>query len=304
MLPLFPAFEKLCIEHKEPIQEITKQYPPFSDFNFFSMWCYNTDGNCQVSVLNNSLIAKMKDYTSNKYFFTFLGDHDAEDVIEKLLKLAKTEKNTDRTLRMIPSINIERNENISRTFALQEDIDNFDYILSIEELAKLEGNKYYPHRNLVRRFAKQYPEHEKVVLDLCNKAVQKDILELFLSWEHEKGLKRKDSINELIALKRGLEAAKHFDLYGLGIYFNNKLVAFSIEEKVSDDYVVAHFGKATKQYLGIYDYIETESAKYYHSKNLKYLNYEQDLGIPGLRKAKLLWHPVKFLKKYIIKEHG
>jgi hypothetical protein len=77
------------------------------------------------------------------------------------------------------------------------------------------------------------------------------------------------------------------------------MVAYSIYE-IRDDYAIGHFEKALKEHNGLYDYLKHTTAKELHEKGVKYINYEQDLGIVGLRQTKLLLHPEHYLKKYSI----
>ena len=52
-------------------------------------------------------------------------------------------------------------------------------------------------------------------------------------------------------------------------------------------------------FLGAYQMINNEFAKYY-AKDVTYINREEDVGDDGLRKAKLMYNPIKILKKYIV----
>ena len=161
--------------------------------------------------------------------------------------------------------------------------------------------KNYSHKNLVRRFAKENPNHIVKRANLKKDGLQTDIENLFRHWGKEKIFG--DIENEFIALRRLITAAKKgVDLEFVGIYLNNRLIGFSIDELLKDGYVISHFGKADRSYTGIYKYIEHVNAKYFYAKGYKYINYEQDLGIPGLKKTKELWHPIKFLEKYTIRE--
>ena len=62
-----------------------------------------------------------------------------------------------------------------------------------------------------------------------------------------------------------------------------------------------HFIKADKQYEGIYTFLQSRVASEAYKQGYKYINLEQDLGIPGLKKNKLTWQPSKYLKKFIVK---
>jgi hypothetical protein len=49
MLPEFPKFKSIEISDKEDVEKITKKYPPYSDFNFVSMWSWDIKGDMRVS---------------------------------------------------------------------------------------------------------------------------------------------------------------------------------------------------------------------------------------------------------------
>ena len=44
MLPEFPQFKKLELSDKEEVEKFTSKFPPYSDFNFVSMWSWDIKG--------------------------------------------------------------------------------------------------------------------------------------------------------------------------------------------------------------------------------------------------------------------
>lgn len=299
MLPNFPKFKKLTLEDQEDINKYTKILPPYSDYNFVSLYSYNTKEFIEISTLHNNLIVKFQDYLTNKPFYSFIGNLKVKETISELIQLSLG-NNLPPVLKLIPEINISNNRSLLQEFNILEDPDNFDYILSADEIKTLQGNKYGGKRNFVNRFIRTYGEKEINVLDLTDIKIQTQIEELFFLWERTKGKIRDETETEFTATKRLLESANFLNLIPIGIYHDGKLIAFSIDELLQNNYSIIHFEKADTNFVGIFQYLKQATAKHISELGGKYINYEQDLGIPGLKQAKQSWNPVSYLKKYTI----
>lgn len=301
MIPIFPNFKKIELDDRVTIENYTKQFPPYNDFEFIDLWIYNPGSDTMISILNNNLVVRRQDYITHDFFLTFLGKNNTKDTITKLLLECKAE-NLIPQLKHIPEENLSSSPGLEKLFTILEDPNNFDYILSIEELSELKGNKYYDKRNLVNRFRRLYPDYQIKHLDLTKAEIKHAIKELFYLWEHQKGRDPHDSEIELIAVTKLFDIASIRNISGLGVYHNNRLIGFTTYHVLPNGYAGMSLEKGDNMYQGIYSFLNQETAKLLRALDCKYLNYEQDLGIPGLKKAKQLWRPVFYLRKYTIKE--
>lgn len=300
MIPQFPKFKKLEITDKKQIESYSKTHPPYSDYNFFSLYSYNTKDSAEVSFLNDNLVICFQDYVSGETFYSFLGTNKIKETIDTLLAFAK--KHSSSSLKMIPEVVIQQDKDLKRDYQIEEDRDNFDYILSIDDLVNLNGNRVRGKRNFVNRFKKHYPQAQTVLIDIIDSKIQKKIKKLFIVWEERQEKTKSETEIEFIAIQRIMNLAvktSHM-LISIGIYIENELIAFSINEIVHDEHGVIHFEKADTNYIGAFSYLKHMTARMLQERGCKHINYEQDLGIPGLRKAKEAWQPVHYLKKYII----
>lgn len=293
MIPVFPHFKPLEISDQRLIDK--RNVKGYSDFSFISLWCWNTRNDFSISLLNNNLVVKMRDYISHKPILTFLGNNNLDDTIENLLHASNSiGKNK---LYLIPEDNINGDKKALDNYVLTLDRDQFDYIYNIEELSLLKGNKYHKKRNLAQKFEKKY-KHEVKILNLKSRHNQRSILYLWHMWLDKKNKRYIDYRDEFMAVQK-IFILKN--ILSVGVFVEDELVGFNIGELYPNKYCMILFQKYNPFYTGVSEYLMKKTCGIYNSKGAEYLNFMQDVGVPGLRDAKKLWRPVKFLKKYKIR---
>ncbi len=295
--PQFPSFKILELSDKEIIESFNKDYAPYSDYNFVSLYSWNTKGEIAYTFLNDNLVVKFSDYETGEPFYSFLGTSSVSKTVEILFELSQIE-HLETRLKLIPEENLHEDyESVTTQFLVKEDIDNFDYIYDIEEKASLIGEKYFNRRKAINKFARNYPDHRVIHINLDDSSTISQIYELFDLWtQYRDGQDKEDRK----AFERLLAVHKNFNLVTLGVEITGKLKAFFIAEPVHDLHVVAHFATSDLNYTGLDAFLSHEMCVYLSSQKYRFINYEQDLGLPGLRRAKEMWHPEHFLKKYLI----
>ena len=295
MASQFPLFSKLTLEDKNSIEKITSQFEPYSDFNFTSLFCWNLDGSTEISNLQGNLVIKLADYLSGEIILSILGDSSINESIHTIMGLKPK-------LDLIPKAVIDRLKDKSQ-YKIVEDRDSFDYIYNTNELAGLSGQKFKKKRNKINKFNKSLATRklEIRVSRSPDRIELKPLYELCQKWSKETSQQEGDFYSERKAIRRLLSHFSELNLVLIEVVIDGQLVAFSANEIVNKDYAICHFEKALKTSGdNVYTYLASESAKVIRNLGPQYINWEQDLGLDGLRKSKLAYHPVGFLKKYSI----
>ena len=120
--------------------------------------CYNGDA-MQFSILNGNLVIKMKNFTDDTQVITFIGENKVDDTVRTLTKDFKE-------LKMIPEEVLGKSKSIkSKNYIIEEDLNNDDYILSLEDISGLRGRKFKSKRARVKKFLSKYPHHKVKILD-------------------------------------------------------------------------------------------------------------------------------------------
>ena len=235
-----------------------------------------------------------------KPFYTFLGMNNLEDTVDKLFHKS-LEENIEPKLSLIPEVVVNKLNSAPHNYEILEDIDNFDYVFSLNNISELPGHDYKKQRNLVTTFLKKEPNYKFGLLNVHDPKIQQQVTSLCDIWYTNKINTSHPFEREREAIHRAIKNAIDFNLVCLGIWIDDDLVAFSISELLNDSkYVIAHYRKADISHYGIYQFFENQTALYLRSLGAEFMNFEQDLGDEGLRKSKTLWRPVAFLKKYTI----
>lgn len=296
MLPTFPDLKALEKTDRQEIEQVTKHFLPYSDYNFTSLWCWDTKQKIRVGILNNNLIVRFTDYLNGEEFFSFMGRTMANETANRLL--LEAEKIGIRpVLSLIPEETAKLLD--SKLFLINEDRDGFDYVYPIENLSTYKGNKLGAKRNFLNRFTKNYKSETRVI-NLNESLIQQQLLKNFSEWASEKGLSDDNTQNELSAIKR-LFLLDNQNIVAIGIFVADQLVGFSIDEVLNNSFSLLHFEKGKlNTFVGLFPFIMQQTTEILKTKGSSFLNYEQDMGIPGLRKGKMSYHPSQMLKKYTI----
>lgn len=168
---------------------------------------------------------------------------------------------------------------------VQESRNSAEYVYETESLCTLSGKKLHGKRNHVNAFRAAYTSEvcDITAENICN--------------ARQFVLQHCNSPEETLAMERLFDAYFDLGLTGMLLYAGDALVGVTAGEMLTDDTALIHLEKADTAFTGAYAAINQCFVENYFA-HTKYINREEDMGIPGLRKAKLSYHPVQLLAKY------
>lgn len=301
LIPTFPNFRYLTDSDKSVIDSYQNEVPCYSDFNFVSLYDYNTKDQTKIATLYGNLVVISLDYLTGKPFLSFIGHHKVKHTLPLLFEYA-AKSNITPTLRLIPEHSITHIfTELEKDYIVTEDPDNHDYILATEEVMRTKGELYRSKRRQIQEFNNTHVSHTLQFLSSSDNLPSKRILDVFHTWELEQHKDTKDTEVELRAIQRILSLHKKVDFHFVGLYIKEQLIGFSFCEVLPDHYGMIHFQKTDYKYHGSFTYLTQQTATHLWNFDCQYINIQQDLGIEGMKISKQLWHPVKMLKKYSIK---
>lgn len=187
-------------------------------------------------------------------------------------------------------------------FLVEEERDYFDYLYNAKELMALSGKKYHRKKNHVNGFLKEYENRYRV--KIADKSDVEFIEEFLIKWHNKRNII--DEYNrddyELEGIFYVLEHCDMLKYKMMLVYVDDVIEGFTLgtylrEEKTA--YI--HVEKANPDIRGLYAFINREFLKNCFSE-AEYVNREDDMGLEGLRKAKLSYNPIELIKKYTITE--
>ena len=104
-------------------------------------------------------------------------------------------------------------------------------------------------------------------------------------------------LSESEAVRESLVNFLTLKIEGVVILIDNKVEAFALGELLNEQRAVVHIEKADPENPGLYAMINQQFCEN-RWRDLLYINREQDLGEPGLRKAKLSYYPDHFVESF------
>ena len=295
-IPNFPKFKKLELSDKKEIEKITREFVPYSDFNFANMWAWDIHQKMKISKLNGNLVVIFYDYINNKPFISFIGTRDVSLTTEQLITYSKKNFKLNK-LKLIPKVVISKLD--KKEFKLIEDRDHHDYVYSISHFIEMNRWPGSGISQRIRQFLKAFPNHSVKHMNLKD-INKKEYINIFKKWSNNKDLGKHFELNEFKAFERFLKLDDK-NIKALSLHVDDKLIGFTMYEMLQNNYSISHFIKSdVEHHRGINDILNWEEAKELHCNKVKYHNWEQDLGLKGLRYSKEKYSPSFFMKKFTV----
>ena len=175
-------------------------------------------------------------------------------------------------------------------FVYAEDPGAGEYIYKQSALATLAGKKLHQKRNLINAFLREhtfeFSAFEEADLTGC--------LAVNRAWAEVKG---EEDGEETEAIERGFSAWRELNLRIGVLRVDGQISAFSMGEKIAPNAGIEIIEKALPEIKGLFQLINRETAAHLFS-DVERINRCEDMGLEGLRQAKLSYHPLYILPKY------
>ncbi len=265
-----------------------------ADYIFFNLWAWNSYYNFKITCENEVMFIHD---TRNNIFRAPVGDWEKTDFTK--LSFFNEERTLHRVPEKLKDILLEQFKDKA---IVVDDRANDEYLYSQQSLATLAGNKMHKKKNHFNAFKKTYEiDYRPFSSKEFNEDIKKDLEALEESWCTWNDCLDDEALQtEYHAIKNLLAQMNTFpQIVGGALYVENQLIAFSIGEKLDDTTFLVHFEKAHPEYRGSFQAINKCFAEQ-AGNGYEFINREQDLGMEGLRQAKLSYHPSHYLKKFTV----
>ena len=274
-------FHQLTLSDREAVQAVTLNAGrrncnyTFANLVGWQFWYYT-----EVCVLENAVVLR----------YTFDGQRaymvcTAEELSLELTEALLDDSNGDLTLIGLEDSQVPQLQT-SHSISVEPVRNQYDYIYRRTDLAELHGSHLNAKRNHIHRFRAAHPDFEyrqltPELFDECRRLTE--------IWQEEK-----DASDTIDAEKQVMETIfSNWDALGMiggSIFVDGRMVAFTYGAAVTKDTFDVCVEKADRHVEGAFAIINQQFAEHLPEQYI-YLNREEDMGIPGLRQAKLSYHP-------------
>ena len=275
------------------------------DYNFTNLFVWQRAYGFELGRLGDFLAVRVRSRVGHSYMYP-AGSGDIAGAVQALAEDAAARGEPLRLVCVTRRQMAELEEFFPGRFEYTADRDGYDYLYDIDRLADLGGKKLHAKRNHIHRFDEQFPDW---LFEPITPANIPECLDLERAWSARRQLDEPETgeetlSEETIAVIEALYQMESLALEGGLIRAGGRPVAFSLGSLTTPACFDVHFEKADGDIQGAYAVINREMARMVRDRHpqVKWLNREDDLGLEGLRKAKLSYYPDLLLEKFTARE--
>jgi len=285
-LPVYPDFKNVGLEDRAVFRSYLEGFPVEAcELNFGNTYIWRHFDHPRYTTIRGNLCILFSPPDEPAYFLQPVGERDMPETIAACLTAAPR-------LSRIPVSFAAAN---CPGFRCAPDRDNDDYVYATADLAELKGKKYDGKRNRIRKFEKghayRYVRLGPEFLPDCRR--------LFEEWAAEKGTDLAMARAQQDAIQEALAHFGPLELSGGAIEVGGRIEAFSVGEALAPDTAVIHIEIVSPRFEGLAQLMNREFVRN-ELAGFAFINREQDMGVPGLRRAKESYHPHHRVEKHHI----
>ncbi len=296
---------KLCEIKLEDYEKINEYYklrrPETADSNIIDLYLWKNSYPTRYFTNEKGLMWVAKS-ESGQYYSSVpcCRDEDLKECFLETQKYFNQVLHKKLTMYVVDKAAVEKLNLSEKEYVIVPDRTYFDYVYDAEKLRTFSGKKYHKKKNHLNAFKREYAgRYEFKFLTGKN---EKEILEFLEKWkETKKDTEEHEFIDsEAYGIKYLLENEDVFDYKIGGVFVDGILEAFTIGNYYKEeDMVYVPVEKANPNIRGLYPYICSQFLIEAFPEAGKE-NREDDMGLEGLRKSKLSYHPIYLIEKYTI----
>ena len=299
---------KITLESRDILEEYLSGYEyKASGYSLSSLYMWRNINNFCWQIIGDYLCLSGTSHleldTEEPFLFHPLSKDGKYDPIKLKETIYEAKKIFEKagyqfSIRLLPFHMIEYLEKaMPKEINFTDDRPNYDYMYLAEDLIQLKGRHYHGKKNHLNFFHNNYKyEYVTLTSEMADEAM--DFIRAFNERKHLSDHEMKLLKMEERAMDDVLRNLEKVGYLAGAIRIDGKLQALSIGGYLGKKTVTVHVEKANIEYRGLYQAINNEFCKHIPLR-VKYINREEDMGIPGLRKAKLSYHPIKLVETYI-----
>jgi len=290
----FPDFTPLNLELQAELKAYLKANPPLgSEYTFTNLFGWQRSADYQAARFGDGFLLRRSHRSGRETLLEPLVTRGGLEALEAGFdylagrgRMAEAERVTESFLERFPAV--------AEKFRVVEDRDNHDYLYLVRELIDLAGEKFHDKQNLYRQFVRKYRFSYRPMTGADIQAG----LDFVDHWCRKRECDKYEGLNqEKRAVRRMLKNFETLGLRGGLLEIEGNPVALTLGEPLNPETYVIHVEKADSAYTGVYQAINREFLKE-AAAGFRFVNREQDMGLLGLRQAKLSYNPVRLVRKY------
>lgn len=288
-------FRKLTVDDKKLFQSYIDKNDLGWEYNFATVFLWDVNDTMMMATEDGILFIYNTFYNSIVFMPPYMkNDSDFLKAVGKISEYAREKKIVYRLRGLRPEQAALLDETKFLTASSRND---YDYIYNSDDLKYLRGKAFHSKRNFVTRFENSY---NYTVSDYTPEDYD-GLMALYEIWKDESSHSTLEV--EKKAVERAFKYHKQLDLRIAVIKVDGKYAGFSVSSIECNGIVHTIFEKGLTEYVGIYQAINKFAAQRYFPDGT-FVNRQEDMGIEGLRRAKLSYNPVMLYEKHFAEERA